>query len=269
SIYFLSVFIVVIVEQIYLILEDILIAEFDSAAALEVYSVGMSFHKYFMKFSTTISKVMAPRFFLRIDSGADKNKVTEMLIKVSRIQAIPILLVLSGLIVYGKEFIHLWVGESYDAAYYIMLVTLIPYSFELVGNLRNVILQARGLYMKRSILYLITSLINVVLTIWWLKVFGIVGAAAATGFGVMLGYIGVTVILKRDGIVDNRRYLKETYLRYVLPFIISIAFGMVLKYVIGCNTWFTFVVNVLAYTIVYAVLAFLIGLKKEEKQYFM
>lgn len=265
--YFLTVFIVVIVEQIYWKLDNILIAGVVSASAVAVYSLGMSFHKYFMKFSTTISKVMAPRFFVKIDSGADKYKVTQMLIRISRIQAIPILLALSGLIVYGKDFISLWVGDSYSIAYYIALVTLIPYSLELVGNLRNVILQARGLYMKKSLLLLIVSIMNIVLTLWWIRLYGIIGAAVATGLGIIVGYVGVTIILKKNDIVDNKRYLKETYLHYLIPVALSMICGFFLKLLLSCNSWMMFFIHVALYTLIYIILIILIGLNLEEKQY--
>lgn len=252
-VYFVTVFIVVIVEQIYWKLDNLLIAGYVSASAVAIYSIGMSFHKYFMKFSTTISKVMAPRFFLHIDAGADKMKVTSMLIHISRIQAAAILLALSGLILYGREFIYLWVGESYDIAYFIAVITLVPYSFELVGNLRNVILQAKGLYMKKSILLLVISLLNIAFTIWWVQVFGIMGAAAATGLGVIIGYVGVTIILEHYNVIDNHRYLKETYLGFLVPLLISCLAGLAIKHFILCDSWVTFICNVALYSCIYSV----------------
>lgn len=265
TVYFIAVFIVVIVEQIYWKLDNILIAAFASASAVAVYSIGMSFHKYFMKFSTTISKVMAPRFFLRIDAGANKDAVTNMLIRVSRIQAIPIILALTGLITYGREFIWLWVGKSYDVAYFVALVTLIPYSFELVGNLRNTILQAKGLYMKRSALLFCTSLINIVLTIWWLKIFGIIGAAAATGLGVMIGYVGVTFLLKRDDVIDNRKYLWQTYRSYIIPAVVCMCVGFVLKHFIIPDGWGKWIINAMLYTCTYIALIFAFGINGAER----
>ena len=271
-IYFITVFIVVIVEQIYWKLDNVLIAGYVSASTVAVYSIGMLFHKYFMKFSTTISKVMAPRFFLRIDSGADKIKLTNMLIQISKLQAVAVLLALSGLILYGREFIHLWVGKSYDIAYFIAVITLVPYSFELIGNLRNVILQAKGLYMKKSILLLMTSLLNIVLTIWWIKLFGIIGAAAATGMGIILGYIGVTVILKVCNVIDNRRYLRETYGRFIVPLLISCPTGMVIKQVIPCDSWISFICNTGLYTCIYSICIYFITFRnvgrKRMKRYF-
>ena len=43
------------------------------------------------------------------------------MVRVGRIQLYIILLVFSGFCVFGQPFIHLWVGETFHASYYVFL----------------------------------------------------------------------------------------------------------------------------------------------------
>lgn len=264
--YFLAVLIVVIVEQIYWKLDNILISFYMGATAVAVYSIGMSFHKYLMRFSTTISKVMTPKVFKDVLAGGEKKIVTNELIKISRIQSFGVYLALSGLIVFGKNFIDLWVGEAYREAYLIFIVTLIPYSFEIVGNLRNVILQANNLYMKKSILTLIISVLNVILTIILIQKRGIVGAALGTGIGVIVGQIGINAILIKYSCCEIGRYYKEVYLKLIPILIVMTLIGSFMKKIVVPETWMIFLIEVICYSIIYFVLLWIFVIQKNEKK---
>ena len=58
----------------------------------------------------------------------------------------------------------------------------------ITGALVNV-LDALNKRMFRSLLIFITTILNVVLTIWWLPIYGIVGAASATAICTAIGQV--------------------------------------------------------------------------------
>ena len=264
--YFLAVLIVVLVGQIYWKLDNIIISFMMGATFVTVYSIGMTFHKYLEKFSNTISKIMTPKVFKEVLSGKDKEVVTDELIKISRIQAYGVYLALCGLIVYGNDFLRLWIGDSYGEAYAITLITLIPYSFEIVGNIRNVILQAHDLYMKTSLLKLGVSILNIVLTILLVKIDGIVGAAIGTGIGILVGQFGINWLLLKNQCCNLKRYYKEVYLRLTVLVLIMLVLGLLSKQMISIINWLTFFGVASVYGIIFCVLLWLIVLKTNEKK---
>ena len=263
--YFLAVLIVVIVEQIYWKLDNIIISIMLGATFVTVYSVGMSFHKYLMKFATTISKVMTPKVFKEVLSGKDPELVTDELIKISRLQAVGVYLALCGLAVYGLDFIRLWVGLTYDEAYAIILITLVPYSFEIVGNIRNVILQAHNLYMKKSLITLAVSILNIILTIILVKLFGIVGAAVGTGIGVLVGQVGQNWLLVKHKCCDLKRYYFEVYAKLSIVAAIMLAAGFLSKLFMKITTWPVFFITATVFAAIYCVLVWIIVLNPAEK----
>lgn len=265
--YLMAVLIVVVVEQIYWKLDNILISLYLGASFVAIYSIGMSFHKYLMKFATTISKVMTPKVFKEVLSGESKSRVTDELIQIARIQAVGVYLALGGLIALGKEFVFLWVGSGYEEAYWIIIVTLVPYSFEIVGNIRNVILQANNLYMKRSLITLTISILNIIMTIYFLKLWGIVGAAAGTGIGVILGQAGVNYLLYKNDCCELLRYYKETYLQLIPVVAVMVVLGETIKKIVIPRNWGLFMANAVVCTVFYLAACYVFVLNQNEKKH--
>ena len=264
--YLLAVLFAVVIEQVYWRLGNIIISLAIGTAAITIYSIGMSFHKYLMRFATTISKIMSPKVFKEVLRNDGAQAVTDEWIKLSRIQAIGIYLAISGLIVFGREFLTLWVGKGYTESYWIILVTLIPYSFELVGNLRNIILQAHNLYMKRNILMLGAALICIGVAIVCLQFWGVVGVALGTGVGVLIGNIAVTWLLKRKKCCYIGQFYKSVYLKLVPILLVIIALGFVLCYFIPPITWLIFILEAVAFIGMYFIAIWFFFLTRKEKK---
>jgi len=263
--YSMAIFVVVIVEQIYWKLDNVILGIMLNPSVVAVYAIGMSFHKYFMSFGTAISKVLIPKIVRNVEHGQSNKELTNQLISVSRIQAIVLFLVLSGLILYGREFIVLWVGGEYESAYYVMLITLIPYSLEMIGNIRNVFLQAKDLYWYRALTVLVLSLVNVGLTIIMVNMWGMIGAAISTGLGITLGYVAVNVIMKWKAGLEMERYTRELVTGILPAVILSGTLGALLNLVTQIS-WVGLVAKVASYTLLYLICLWYIGMNDYEKQ---
>ena len=113
-----------------------------------------------------------------------------------------IMLILSGFIVFGKEFLLIWVGKGYTEAYYVAIVVMIPFSVDLAQNLALAILQVKKQYGFRAKIYLLSALINVITTVILASYFGIIGAAISTGLSMFI----------TSGLIMNWYYLKKQVL---------------------------------------------------------
>jgi O-antigen/teichoic acid export membrane protein len=262
--YAAPIFVVVIVEQIYWKLDNIILGSILGPALVTVYAIGLMFHKYFMSFATAISRVMLPKVVKDVEGGADSKELTKLLTKVSRIQAFVVLLILSGFILFGLEFINLWIGPEYQDAYYVMLFVMIPYSLELMGNLRNTILQAKGLYWYRSTIIFVLSILNIVLTIYLIDIWGITGAAASTGLGVLLGYIAVNMVMSYKQVINVRDYLYGLAKGIAFAFALTLSFGYLIT-LIPLIGWFGLIVKVFLHIILSLFIFYFVALNADEK----
>ena len=84
--YAAPIFIVMLVEQIYWKLDNIIIGALAGASLVAVYAIGVIFNKYFMSFGTAISRIMLPEIIRRVDAGADPAELTRLMVRISRYQ---------------------------------------------------------------------------------------------------------------------------------------------------------------------------------------
>ncbi len=91
--YAAPIFVVMIAEVLFWRLDSVLIGAMLGAAPIAIYSIGVTFNKYFMSFATALSRVMTPEIIRQVDQGADARSLTDLMIRVSRIQAMFLLLI--------------------------------------------------------------------------------------------------------------------------------------------------------------------------------
>lgn len=262
----LPVFIGVFTEQIFWKVDNLVIVSSLGTEHLAVFAIGVLFNKYFMTFSTSISKVMVPSFIKKVDNGASITDLNLVLINVSRLQAHILSIIIVCLIFYGKDFLNLWLGDGFDKSYYIMLWIILPYSFQLIGSLRNTLLQLKSLYWHFSVIYFIISIANVLLTIAIIPHTGVIGAAMVTGVSVLLGYIYINWVMFHKINLNFIEYLVGTFKGIWLSTMLSALFCLILSNSFAIHNWFDLLFHVFISVIFYSFAMFQFALNNSEKR---
>jgi O-antigen/teichoic acid export membrane protein len=259
------IFIVIIVEQIYWKLDNIIIGSMIGTTMVTFYAMGIVFQKYILSFSTAISRIMTPDLIKKIDANYSLVKLTENYIQTSRIQLIVVLAIVLNLIFWGKSFLIIWLGEDYHISYYILVLVMIPFSVEIIGNLRNTFLQLYGYYWHRAVIILVVSILNIGLTVFFIKEYGIKGAAGSTCISLFLGYGATNFLLWRKVGVNIFVFFREVWFKS-LPIIAVVFLVFVLLFKMNSITnWLELIINVAITSLVYIVAIWLLYLSKEEK----
>ena len=93
---------------------------YSGSVAIAIYSVAGQLNQMYMNFSTAISGVLLPKAAKMETDNASDKEFTDMFIKTGRIQYLVMALIISGFVLYGKEFIEImWVGPEYSESYII------------------------------------------------------------------------------------------------------------------------------------------------------
>ena len=197
-----------------------------------------------------------------------KDELSELFVRVGRLQYLVIALVVAGFTVFGQSFINLWAGEEYAEAYWITVLTLFPLCIPLIQNTGLSIIIAQNKHRFRSIVYLIIAAVNVVSTYLVVPYWGIIGAAACSGVSYIIG----------QGIIMNIYYSKVTGLNIplfwknilrmsIIPALMIVA-GLVIDRYLIMDNWLIFFLSVIVFTIVYIVLMYLLVMNEYEKDVF-
>lgn len=253
--YSFFIFLAVIVDKVNWNVDQIIIGIVSGTIAVSVYSIASQLNQLFILLSTAVSGVFLPKMSKMIAEGATSDKLTDEIIKVGRIQYYMIFLMASGFVLVGKEFIMWWVGKEYMKSYYIALLLIIPLCFPLIQNLGISIMQAMNKHKFRAILTSIMAIINIVVSYFLTKLYGALGAAFGTALSLVVCNIFIMNFYYRFALkLDVLKFWKEI-LNMTLSFIAPILLILIFMKL----TNFSGIFGVMLYTIVYAIMYFMVA----------
>lgn len=263
--YSFYIFLNIIIDRIYWGTDRIIIGKYIGPIAVGIYSIASIFNMIYMNLSLAVSGVLFPRINKMVVEKKYKE-LSDMFINIGRIQYILLGLISSGFIIFGNEFIYLWLGKGYVEVYKIALWIMIPLTIPLIQNTGMAIVQARNQHQFRSIVYFFIAILNIVVSILLVKSYGIIGCAVATGFSFILGHIIIMNIYYWKRVNINIPLFWNNILRMSIPVIITMIIGYGLNYFISEYRIITFILKGIVYVGVYVALMWLLGMNKDEKK---
>lgn len=258
------VFLGEIVDEINWNVDKFLLGRFKGTVEVAIYGVAASLSSYFRQFSVYISSVFAPRVNKIVALENDNTKLTELMIKIGRIQFLVLSLVATGFVFFGESFCVLWAGEEYRASYLIMVILTIPSMIPLIQNIGITILLARNKHKFRSVAYFIIAVINVFISIPLCIKYGGVGSAIGTGLSVVIGN-GIIINLYYKKIGLNVGAFWRSILSMCKGLVIPVAAGVV-TIVLGLSyNWLTLLAGIAVYSLVYLISMLKLGCNDFER----
>lgn len=255
-----------IIDQINWNVDKFLLGRYLGTGVVAVYSIASQLNSLYISVSTSVSNVFAPRVNKIAAESNDNKKLSKIFADVGRIQLMLLLLVLSGIIIFGQRFIALWAGEGYEEAYVVALLLLIPVTIPLIQNVGIEIQRAKNMHKARSVVYFFMALANVLLSIPLIQYFGIIGATMATFVTMLAG----------NGIFMNWYYHKKMGIDVIvffknlsgfLPVIaVCVVLGIGLRNLLDFSSFIQYGGAILLYTMGYCVCLIVFVLRKDEKE---
>ena len=245
--------------------DSVILGVISGEIAVSIYSIGYQLNSYIQQIPGVFSSVFFPRVTERITKGASMEDMTDLMIRVGRIQYYIAFLMCTGFSVFGQEFIYLWAGEEYYVSYFIVLVLILPAVIPNIQGIPIFVIQAMNKHQFKAVLYLICAVLNVALSIPAGMAFGPLGCAACTG---------ITALLTK-GIIINWYYAKKIHLG-IGRFWKSIGFltlklcpiilvGVAINFISLPVSWFGLIIKIVIFSILYCIYAYFVCMNPEEK----
>lgn len=237
-----------------------------AATGVAVYNIGATFNTIVVSLATGVSSLLTPRANKMVFSGANKNDLTDVSIKVGRIQAYIIALVLSGFIAFGRPFIQFYAGRGFEEAYWVAIFMMVPNAVPLVQSMCLSIITAENKHRFRSIVYLLINLTNVIGTWILLQIWGITGASFMTGLSLILGngFIMNWYYNYRIGL-NIGKFWSQVSKIFLIPIIMA-AVVIILGKIINWYNIATMICGILLYTIIFFILNWMFIANTYEKK---
>ncbi len=255
-----------VADFLYAKTDKMILGASSGSTEVSVYTIGVQFQSLFNDLAPAISTVFFPAIITNWEKGNFKG-VSAIFSKVARMQMMVVGLMVGGFVVFGSDFISLWVGDNYQRSYLIGLIIIIPAFIPLTQTAGAYVLRAMNIQKYRSYAYLFFAIVNVIISIPMAKLYGGVGAAIGTLISTVLGQIIFMnwFYAKKAGL-DIIGYWKDICKELVLLIPLSAAFIVGLRLLNIGSGWGILILEAMIYACIYILLYFIFLANEAERQ---
>ena len=270
AIYSFWIFLNAIMDRVYWSTGQFVLGAMVGTAAVAVFAIAIQLEGMYMQFSTAISSVFLPKVTAMVATNRSRKEISDLFIRTGRMQYIVLAYILSGFIIFGRQFIELWAGAGYSDAYIISLLFFIPLTVPLIQNLGITILQARNEMKFRSVLYIIIALVSLAMQIVLTRFFGGIGCAMGVSGALVVGQILImNVYYQRRQDLDIKTFWKEISKMSIIPIILIFSSMLVIRHFFALDSWGKLILGIAAFSLVYIPLFFRFSMTDDERNLFI
>ena len=226
--------------------------------------IGRNLEGMVFTISAALNGLFLPMVSRMVHLG-DRKGIMDLMVRVGRIQLYIILLIFSGFCVFGQAFIHLWVGETFNASYYVFLLLVFVNILSLTMQIGMDLVYAQNKIKHTAMRVLISSLMGLVLSIIVAPKYGAIGCSAATGLSLVLTQILYIDFYQRKMGLDMGFFFKNCHLKIMPLIVIYAVAGYFICRILTVDSWMMLFVVVGVYTLGYLAITWLFLASGYEK----
>lgn len=265
--YSVWIFVFVLVSQFQWKVGQMVLGIVANTTMVAIFAVGIMLGTYYGAFSTAISGVFLPRATQMTVANASSEELTDMMIKIGRLSFIALMFILGAFMLFGKQFVFLWVGESYYDSWVIALIIMFAYTLPLVQGFGNSILEARNKLRFKAVIYLSFLILGTILGAYLARSYGAVGMISGSVSGWLIVQNVMNIYYYKVIKLNIPRFFKELLQKTFFAFLATLAIGWFINYIPGEN-WFNFILKAVLYTLTYGTIMYVVGTNTYEKNLF-
>ena len=236
---------------------------------IALFSIGIIIEGYTWTFAHALNGLFLPKVSRLETKKNNLHEVTNLMIRVGRIQLILMGLLIIGLITLGKEFIILWMGADFKDSYYVMVLLVLPGLITLTQEIAYTYLFVINELKLRAIMFISASVVSVIISFLLAPKYGGLGCAIGIFTATMLCHvIGMNFIYWKVLKLEIPRFFKECYLSMLLPLILTIAFGFLINFLFIASNFVLFAGKIILLITFYSFSIWHLSFRIEEKSFF-
>ena len=238
--------------------------------AITMYGFANVIEGYVSTITGAINGLFLPKISRVVANSDDASEVLPLMVRVGRINQSIIMLLFIGIVLTGKEFIGLWLGEQYSDVYYCMVILTLPYCISSSLQIANSSVIALNKIKYTAIINILTGLFNLCAAYLMAPRFGVIGVCSCISATYLLRSLANQVIYIKVLKIDLKRFYLDCHFKMLpgLTFAITTSYAIV-RYLfdglVNVYGWSVFLAKAICVAIIYAFMMWLIGWNDFEK----
>ena len=242
-----------------------ILAVVSNSREIAVFALYISLDGMMYTFSSALNGLFLPKV-ARLAVSNDRESVTKLMIRVGRIQLYIISLIFTSFCVFGAQFIQLWVGDDFSIVYYILILGSLIQPVLLTQQIANDLVYVENKVKYTCLILFISSVIGFVLTAIFATRQGALGAGIGLSIGSIIYVIWLNVFYKRRLELDLKAFFRACHLK-IVPYVgLFAVMAFVCVRQLHLTSWWTLIISVILYALIYFAIIYSFVMNKEEKQ---
>jgi O-antigen/teichoic acid export membrane protein len=246
-------------------LDSLVIARWLNISLVTHFNVAARLVEYFRYVSAAIVGPLVTEMS-RLDGQGEQEGLQRLLLRSTRLTALLSLFIGALMFLNGRALLSLWVGNTYVSSYAVLVTLVAGRAATTLQSPSMVLLLARGRHRALGCWTLCEGLVNLVLSIFWARKYGILGVAMGTAMPMLLFRLVVQPwYTLRVARVSAWRYYTESLTRPVLVLVVFVALERLTNFPSQLTVG-SFVLSLLWQISLYSALTSWIGLTAPERR---
>ncbi len=237
---------------------------------IATFGLAQTIEGYVYNFSNGINGMFMPRISKLVHQGKKDTDLMDLMIKIGRIQCMIIGLLCVGFITLGKSFIiDIWDKPDFVNSYMCAVLLILPSFFYVPLEIANTAVVVENKVNLQSLVYLITGVINVLLSFMLSKYWGALGASVSIFIAYTVRTTLMIVIHIKVLHLDIWRFCKESFFKITPFLIITTVIGLLVEnYNPMPHGYLRFIINGIVVVGTFGFLMFVFVMNSYEKSLF-
>lgn len=259
-------FVVSLAQRLRVTLVPAVLGVVSNSSEIAVFSLAMSIEGMIVTMSSAINGLFLPKVS-RLAHNGNRHQITELMIRVGRLQLYVWGLIISGFCVFGHAFLDLWVGEKFANSYYVVICIAAASLIAQTQTIAMDLVYAENKIKHTAKLTFISAIIGFAIAFPLAKIYGAVGAAIGSGLGLCLYQVLLNIFYVRELHLGIGEYFANSHGKIVpLLFLYAIICIFVVR-LASIDSWFALAIGIIAYAMLFFMISYFFLFNNEEKSH--
>lgn len=232
-----------------------------------VIGIGILLGNMYGYFAETINRMTMPHASRFIKNNPNSKQITNEMIRVGRLVAIPQMGILGGFVIFGQAFVTLWAGEIYTPAYHIALIMMAAWTLQLSQEYGTSLLEAQGTVRSISIINFVCIFMGVTVSYFVALHRGSESIICTLAAGTIMATIANNIYYHCKLRLNIALYMKRGFAILTVTTAILVAIYKVIElYCVTSPSWWWIAIGTVTYAIFYIITIYRFVLTQEERQ---
>lgn len=239
-----------------------------SSLIVAIFGVGVMLGGYYNSFGGALNSVLIPKAMQMVVDNKNGIELTQTIASIGRLNGYIMFFILTSFVLFGQQFINLWIGVEYQDAWFVALGMMFGMTLLLFQVFGNTILEANKKNRFKSILSFITVSTAIIFGYLLSNKYGVYGMIIPLSLSMVINGIIMNLYFKKIFDFNIGLFYKEVFLKQFVVYGVLLLFCLYIVSCVSINTWFKIMIIGAVYSLLFFIISYFFIMNTYEKSFF-